>query len=131
MTLCPRCLAGYPDATQRCLLDGVVLVPDAEDPLLGRTIHSYRIIEHAGSGGMARVYRARHAFLDRDYAVKFLRGQLAGDGALLERFRREALVVAKIDHPNVVALHDFGRTNEGLTFLVMEWVPGPTLLAAI
>jgi eukaryotic-like serine/threonine-protein kinase len=66
-----------------------------------------------GRGGMATVHRARDEVLDRDVAVKLLHAHLASDPAFLDRFRREARAAAALSHPNVVAVHDWGETDEG------------------
>jgi eukaryotic-like serine/threonine-protein kinase len=79
-----------------------------------------------GRGGMATVHRARDEVLDRDVAVKLLHAHLASDPAFLDRFRREARAAAALSHPNVVAVHDWGETEEG-PFLVLQLIDGPSL----
>lgn len=79
-----------------------------------------------GRGGMATVHRARDEVLDRDVAVKLLHAHLASDPAFLDRFRREARAAAALSHPNVVAVHDWGETDEG-PFLVLQLIDGPSL----
>jgi eukaryotic-like serine/threonine-protein kinase len=79
-----------------------------------------------GRGGMATVHRARDEVLDRDVAVKLLHAHLATDPAFLDRFRREARAAAALSHPNVVAVHDWGETDEG-PFLVLQLIDGPSL----
>ncbi len=115
----------------RCGLDGEPLVESDQDPLIGRAVDRYLIQEQLGSGAMARVYRAKHQFLDSEFALKILLGQIAVDRNLAERFRREAQAVSRIKHPNVVAVTDFGVTKEGVTFLAMELLRGRTLAAAL
>jgi serine/threonine protein kinase/tetratricopeptide (TPR) repeat protein len=98
--------------------------------MIGTTLSHYRIIEPLGAGGMGEVYRAHDEHLDRDVAVKvLLRGSLADPGAR-ERFRREAHVLSRLSHPGVATIYDFDTQN-GLDFLVMEFVPGGTLHARI
>ncbi len=88
-------------------------------PVIGRTLGQYRILEQIGSGGMGVVYRARDERLERDVALKILpQGLLAGDAAR-RRFRREALALSKLTHPNIATIHDFD-SHEGIDFLVME-----------
>ena len=95
-------------------------------PVIGRTLGQYRILEEIGSGGMGVVYRARDERLERDVALKILpQGLLAGDAAR-RRFRREALALSKLTHPNIATIHDFD-THEGIDFLVMEYIPGVSL----
>jgi eukaryotic-like serine/threonine-protein kinase len=79
-----------------------------------------------GRGGMATVHRARDEVLDRDVTVKLLHAHLASDPAFLDRFRREARAAAALSHPNVVAVHDWGETDEG-PFLVLQLIDGPSL----
>ncbi len=76
---------------------------------------------------MARVYLAHDEVLGRDVAVKVLARRLAEDGESVERFRREARSAASLSHPNIVAVHDSGQTEEGDRYIVMEYVPGGTL----
>lgn len=124
---CPKCGATFPIHVEFCGIDGEALLEGGLDPLIGRTIDRYQIVESIGDGGMARVYRARHSFLEQSFALKVLFGELALDTNLTRRFRREAHTAGKIRHPNVVSIIDFGKTDEGLQFLVMEYVEGHSL----
>lgn len=95
--------------------------------LLGRTIaERYRLISHLGSGGMATVYLARHALIERLSAIKILHADLGRDDVAKRRFLREARAVNRINHPNIVEISDYGE-GEGLVWLVMEYVPGESL----
>jgi len=127
MNLCPRCLASFPSAVTTCPLDGARLV-DA-DPLIGQDIASYHLEALLGAGGMARVYRARHRVLDRVYALKMQTQRSRPEHEA--RFVREAKIIAQLDHPNVVGVHDFGFTPEGRAYLVMEWIDGQSLADVI
>lgn len=99
--------------------------------LVGRTLGDrYRIVERINQGSMGAVYRARHLFLDRDLAVKVIRQDLDPEGNTLRRFRREAKIVQQLTHPNTVRIYDFGETDDGLSFIVMEYLDGRTLDAA-
>ena len=94
--------------------------------MIGTTLSHYRILELLGAGGMGEVYRARDLHLDRDIAVKvLLRGSLA-DPSARQRFQREAHVLARLSHPGVATIFDFD-TQDGVDFLVMEYVPGGSL----
>ncbi len=73
---------------------------------------------------MAEVYLAHDRVLDRDVALKVLRREYADDEQFVERFEREARNVASLSHPNIVAIHDRGETEEGSYYMVMECVPG-------
>jgi TolB-like protein/tetratricopeptide (TPR) repeat protein len=86
----------------------------------------YEIIAALGAGGMGEVYRARDLRLQREVAVKVLPQRLARDEAALARFEREALSLAALSHPHIVALHDFGE-HDGMTYAVMELLEGETL----
>ena len=93
----------------------------------GRILSHYRLVEEIGAGGMGVVWRAQDTHLaDRDVAVKVLpSGALADDDARA-RFRKEALALSRVNHPNVAVVHDFD-TYDGIDFLVMEYIPGTTL----
>jgi serine/threonine protein kinase/ketosteroid isomerase-like protein len=96
--------------------------------MLGRTIENkYRIDAQLGTGGMGTVYRATRLLIGDAVAVKVLHPQLVKDDQAAERFRREAQAAARLKHPNVVTVHDFGITDDGLVYLVMEFVEGESL----
>jgi serine/threonine-protein kinase len=94
--------------------------------LTGQTLGAYRIVSPIGRGGMAEVYKGYQPSLDRYVALKILSPHLAADAAFLERFQREATTVARLRHPNIVQVFDFG-TSGSLTFMVMEYVAGASL----
>lgn len=97
--------------------------------LLGRSINHYHITEQLGQGGMAIVYRAFDTHLERDVAIKVIRVDLFGSAILeniLKRFEREAKLLAKLSHPNIVGVIDYGE-YENVPYLVMEYLPGGTL----
>jgi len=91
----------------------------------------YVISRLLGGGGMAQVFLAHDRVLERDVAVKVLREQYAEDGEFVERFRREALAVASLSHPNIVQVYDRGVSQDGRYFIAMEYVPGGTLMERI
>jgi serine/threonine protein kinase len=127
MWVCPQCHLVFRD--QRvgiCAVHGTRLVEQEFDPLVGRVVDRYQIMERLGGGAMGSVYRAKHAVLDRQCALKVLYGEYAHDENLRKRFEREAKAVSRIRHPNVVAVSDFG-THDSLTFLVMDYVEGRPL----
>lgn len=86
----------------------------------------YQIIKSIGEGGMANVYLAYDTILDRDVAVKVLRGDLANDEKFVRRFQREALNASSLSHPNIVEVYDVGDDN-GQYFIVMEYIDGKNL----
>ena len=98
--------------------------------MIGKRLSHYRILEPIGAGGMGEVYRARDEHLDRDVAVKVLPRGAPADPATRERFRREAHVLSRLSHPGVATIYDFD-TQDDLDFLVMEYVPGGTLLGRL
>lgn len=86
----------------------------------------YQIIKTLGEGGMANVYLAHDTILDRNVAVKILRGDLANDEKFVRRFQREALSASSLSHPNIVEVYDVGE-DDGQYYIVMEYVEGKTL----
>ncbi len=97
-----------------------------QDSLVGLEFGHYRILERFGSGGMGVVYRARDLHLDREVAIKVLRPGILTDESARHHFRKEALALSKLNHQNIATIHDFD-SQEGLHFLVMEFIPGITL----
>lgn len=96
------------------------------DNIVGQTLGHYRIVEKIGAGGMGEVYRALDEHLDRDVAIKVLPRKTFSDESARKHFRKEALALSKLNHPNIATVHDFD-TQQGTDFLVMEYVPGVTL----
>ena len=86
----------------------------------------YEILKTIGEGGMANVYLAHDTILDRDVAIKVLRGDLANDDKFVRRFQREALSASSLSHPNIVEIYDVGE-DDGDYFIVMEYGPGKNL----
>ncbi len=98
--------------------------------MIGKQLGRYQVLEEAGAGGMGTVYRAHDGRLDRDVALKILNPAAVGGDQGRARFRKEAVALARLNHPNIGAIYDFD-TQEGIDFLVMEYVAGPTLGARI
>ncbi len=94
--------------------------------MIGKTISHYHVTAALGAGGMGEVYRATDTRLDRDVALKVLPAGALADEAARKRFRKEALALSKLNHPNIAVVHDFD-TQDGIDFLVMEFVEGTTL----
>ena len=99
-------------------------------PNIGQVLGHYRLLELIGAGGMGVVYRAHDEQLDRDVALKVLPAGTLADEASRSRFRKEALALAKLNHPNVATVHEFGSQN-GIDFLVTEYIAGITLDAKL
>jgi serine/threonine protein kinase len=96
--------------------------------VIGQNVGPYRITDQLGQGGMATVYRAYHANLDRYVAIKILHAALKSDPNFEARFRREAQIVARLEHPNIVSVYDYDQ-YEGEPYLVMKFIEGQTLKA--
>ncbi|HJK98668.1 MAG TPA: serine/threonine-protein kinase, partial [Polyangiaceae bacterium LLY-WYZ-14_1] len=127
MRVCPKCGLRYRDETERCFLDGSELEEVADDRL-GTVIRGrYELESVIGQGGMATVYRATHRVVDRPVVVKVLHDKYSRDEAMRERFRREAKNTAALAHPNIVEIEDYGDTEDGTSYLVMEYLVGAPL----
>ncbi|PMP76518.1 MAG: serine/threonine protein kinase, partial [Roseiflexus castenholzii] len=96
------------------------------EDLVGRRVDRYEVIALLGRGGTAAVYRARDTALQRDVALKVLYPQFLSDASLVERFRREAVLAARLDHPGIVPIYDVGEFD-GLAFIAMRLLDGPSL----
>ncbi|HBJ85711.1 MAG TPA: hypothetical protein DDZ88_17930 [Verrucomicrobiales bacterium] len=97
--------------------------PTAEE--LGKLLTEYDIVKMLGRGGMGAVYMGRQKSLDRPVAIKILSNTLdEADASFAERFKNEARAMGKLNHPGIVAVHDFGETDGGLLYIVMEYVEG-------
>jgi eukaryotic-like serine/threonine-protein kinase len=94
--------------------------------MVGQTLGHYRILERVGAGGMGVVYRARDEQLERDVAVKVLPPGTLSDETARRHFRKEAMALAKLSHPNIETVYEYG-TQDQMDFLVLEYVPGKTL----
>jgi serine/threonine protein kinase len=134
MKLCPTCGDTYPESLTACPKDGtdLVLVRDnaaaREAAMIGKTIdRRYVIQERLGAGGMGTVYIAQQTAVGRRVAIKVLPAAIADDLGAVKRFMQEARAASTLSHPNGITVHDFGQTEEGLLYLVMEYVEGATL----
>lgn len=97
---------------------------------IGENVGPYRVIEQLGQGGMATVYKAYHAALDRYVAIKVLHPAFLQDASFQKRFQREARAVARLEHPNIVPVYDFAE-HAGQPYLVMKFIEGDTLKARL
>lgn len=129
MHICPTCKSSFSGGEQFCPRDGTPLRASLpEDPLSGRVLSGrYRLIEVIGRGGMGAVYRAHHILMDKPVAVKVLRQELASDTEAVARFHREARSASRLDHEHIIRVSDFGQTDDGLLFLIMELLDGENL----
>jgi tRNA A-37 threonylcarbamoyl transferase component Bud32/GAF domain-containing protein len=121
---CPACGLCYDIGTAACVADGAPLaragIPRSID-------QKFRIDQRIGRGGMGAVYRARDVRLDRDVALKVVRADLLHDSEARRRFRREAQLLARLQHQSIVWVFDFGTFVDGGAYLVMEFVRGEDL----
>lgn len=129
MGLCPECLikSGFPTGTDPAAPAGPRFVPPPVEEM-ARLFPQLEIIGLIGQGGMGAVYKARQPALDRFVALKVLPPSMANDPGFAERFNREARTLARLNHPNIVAVHDFGQAGT-LNYLLMEYVDGSNLRA--
>ena len=127
LRFCPRCRSIYTARVEFCAIDGAGLSETSDDPLVGYTVDRYEVLERIGMGATGCVYRVEHEVIEQEHAMKILYGDLGQDARLVERFKREAKATSMMRHPNVVSVSDFGRSANGLIFLVMELVRGRTL----
>src|SRR5215217_5794783 len=127
MKRCPKCGVEYPETTTLCPADGVALEKEG-DSLIGTTLAGkYRIDARLNEGGMGTVYRGTHVLMDKTVAIKVLLPSLAADEKIVARFSREARAASRISHPNALSVTDFGEDENGIVFLVMEFLSGRTL----
>ena len=104
------------------------MTPGSSAPasLLGHTLGHYRVVEAIGAGGMGEVYLARDEHLHRDVAIKVLPADGLRDEDDRRHLRKEALALSRLNHPSIETVFDFD-TQDGVDFLVMEYIPGTTL----
>ncbi|HUS68095.1 MAG TPA: protein kinase [Kofleriaceae bacterium] len=127
---CPACDNSFSDDVVHCPHDGtrLVRISDVRDALIGRNLEGrFLIKERLGTGGMGAVYRAWQGSVGREVAVKVIESRLKGGRLAAKRFLREAKLASRLSHANTVAVIDFGQTEDGLLYLVMELVKGRVL----
>jgi tRNA A-37 threonylcarbamoyl transferase component Bud32 len=131
VTECTHCRKRYENGVRFCPVDGFAVVPVAE-PMLGRTLMGqFQIQSVCGHGATGTVYRATQVGIDREVAVKLLRADLLKDPDVIKRFIREARAGARLNHPNIATVHMVGQSDEGVPFLVMEFIEGVALSAVL
>src|SRR5512139_2118151 len=124
--LCPACLLQQGAAADTATRpEAKPFVPPSVEEV-ARLFPQLEILSFLGKGGMGAVYKARQPALDRLVALKILPAQAAPDPGFAERFTREARALARLNHPNIVAVHEFGQAGN-LHYLVMEFVDGGNL----
>jgi len=135
---CPRCGGAFDPDAVFCPKDGTRLHPEAEelppdsDPYIGTVISGdIELRAVAGAGAMGRVYRAHQKGIERDVAVKILHRELSGNTQLVQRFHREAKIASKLQHPHVVEVYLAGQLPDRALYIVMEYLDGMSLAAAM
>lgn len=122
--LCPRCLLAMNLRTRTMPTgEGAPSIPPPSPAELEQKFPQFEIIECLGRGGMGIVYKARQKALDRIVAIKILAGEWQDDPGFAERFEKEAKLLARLNHPNIVTIHDFGNAS-GLYYIAMEYIDG-------
>ncbi len=125
MRYCPICKQCYEDKELRCVKDGLYLVEAFPGPRI--ISGKYRLDALIGQGGMGSVYQATHLELDRTIALKIVLPDFVSNSETLERFRQEARAAARLNHPNVISVYDFGILPTGQAYLAMELLTGHSL----
>lgn len=125
MKLCATCRRCFEDAVEFCTVDGTGL--HFIRPGSCTIADKYHLERQIGRGGMGTVYSATHRELERGVAVKLLQSDFVSDPNAIERFRREALAAARLNHQNVADVFDYGTLPDGSAYIVMELVEGVTL----
>lgn len=130
MRQCPACHKRFDTTVMVCPDDGSRLVP--LNPLLGSTIdEKFRIDAQLGRGAMGTVYRATQLNLERPVALKIMRSDILSNPVAIERFKREALAIARLKHPRIVMIYDYGVASEVGAYIVMEHLEGRSLSAEV
>jgi len=128
---CPICRAKYGREAEFCPNDGMRLF-DRVDPMVGKVVDGrFQVLEKVGAGGMASVFKVEDIRTGDVRAMKILFPNLAEDPTHRVRFLREATAARSIEHENVVRVFELGETDDGLVYMVMEYLDGPTLAEVI
>ncbi|HEY9793912.1 MAG TPA: serine/threonine-protein kinase [Candidatus Obscuribacterales bacterium] len=126
--LCPNCGNQFPAQTGFCPTDGAQLLKQVPDPMIGMQLpRHYKIIEKVGRGAMSVVYRGVYEPLNQPVAIKLLKSHLVSDVQSFKRFQQEAKTAGALDHPHIAGVFDFGVTDQGVPYLIMELVQGSSL----
>ena len=136
---CGKCGQNYGGSKRFCRRDGGVLEAATvaaraatKDLMVGRVLSGrYRLLEKVGEGGMGVVYKAQHVKMKRLAAVKVLAPEFSKNPEFIARFEREAEMASRLDHPNAVAIYDYGQAEDGVLYLAMKFISGRPLASVI
>jgi serine/threonine-protein kinase len=134
MRPCPECQQPVEDDARFCPACGssCAAPSEAPDPFIGLTVNGkFKVEAMIGQGGMGKVYRARHLTLDRPVVLKMLHRTYSDDPQIMARFQREARAASRLNHPNSIAVLDFGAAEDGTLFMAMEYLAGRDLSRVI
>jgi serine/threonine-protein kinase len=135
MRPCAQCRADIADDARFCPFCGASAnggTPVPQDPYLGTVVNGkFHVEALIGQGGMGKVYRARHLTLERPVVLKILHRGFSADPAVAQRFHREAKAASRLNHPNSIAVLDFGQAEDGTLFMAMEYLQGKDLARVI
>lgn len=124
---CASCGKEFSAGEVTCSEDGTTLTPISKEGLSGVVADKYEIVCALGGGGWGTVYKARHILLKRMIAIKTLHPHMVASGTALKRFRQEALAGSQLDHPHILNVLDFGITEAGVPYIVMDFLEGQSL----
>lgn len=130
----PQVLRGKPRSLRRkAAISGDLVLPEnPHDRLIGQVFaEKYLILDKIGQGGMGTVFLAQQQPIEREVAIKVLLPNLVSDESAIKRFSQEARTISKVIHPRIVTIYDFGRTQQGELFLVMEYLRGHTVASLL
>ena len=131
MKSCPECNQSYPSEYLVCPQDGTSLIEQGAWSDGSVVIGKYRILNKLGEGGMGVVYKALHVAFDELRAIKVMHPSLMSDASFVKRFRHEARITRRLQHPNAVRVDDIEEADDGRPFIVMEYIEGRSLKSVI
>jgi serine/threonine-protein kinase len=133
MRPCPECQQQVDDDARFCPFCGSAsAAAEPADPMVGATVSGkFKVEKMIGQGGMGKVYRARHLTLDRPVVLKMLHRAYSDDPQIVARFQREARAASRLNHPNSIAVLDFGAAEDGTLYMAMEYLAGRDLSRVI